>query len=120
MPNGILFWFEHLQCVSFDAYFFCRSKSFSTAENVFSLKFCKCQVKMYNFGGLKAPGYAGGYLLSLCIDFLRYLLYNLIIQIKICGVVYENTIFNRRDNGSGQNNSKSTIKKGFDYVSYFF
>lgn len=20
MPNGILFWFEHLQCVSFDAY----------------------------------------------------------------------------------------------------
>lgn len=22
MPNGILFWFEHLQCVSFDAYAF--------------------------------------------------------------------------------------------------
>ena len=22
MPNGILFWFEHLQCVSFDAYLF--------------------------------------------------------------------------------------------------
>ena len=21
MPNGILFWFEHLQCVSFDAYY---------------------------------------------------------------------------------------------------
>lgn len=75
---------------------------------------------MYNFGGLKAPGYAGGDLLSLCIDFLLYSLYNLIIQRKICGVICENTIFNRRDNGSGQNNSKSTIKKGFDYVSYFF
>ena len=33
MPNGILFWFEHLQCVSFDAYIFIGTNGVWNADS---------------------------------------------------------------------------------------